>query len=173
MENDTTRIWWNIGGWGNSRTALQRYTTGGTKDIGSVPLTVETGRWYDIKIEVQGRQIRCYLDGKLITDVADPPPASAAPIYAAASRDLTTRDILLKVVNTSASAQSLQVNLPGAKGVAKSATETVLAGEPGDVNTLAAPEKIAPKTESITGTGDNFSHVFPAHSVTILRLKAQ
>ena len=93
VRDDGTRIWWNIGGWGNARTALQRFTGGAMREIGSVPVTVETGRWYDIKIEVQGRQIRCYLDGKLITDTVDEPANAPDPLYAAASRDTKTGDI--------------------------------------------------------------------------------
>ena len=172
VQDDNTRIWWNIGGWGNSRTALERFSDGGRKEIGAVPITVETGRWYDIKIDVQGRQIRCFLDGRLITDATDAPDGPPSPLYAAASRDLKTGDVILKLVNTSATSQPLQVNLQGAKGVAKTASATVISGEPGDVNSMAAPQKIAPKTLTVTGTGASFAHDLPAHSVTVLRLNA-
>ena len=173
VQDNANRIWWNIGGWGNSHTALERFQDGANHELGSVPITVETGRWYDIKIDVQGRRIRCYLDGKLITDVTDEPNGPPFPLYAAASRDLKTGDIILKIVNTSAALQPLQVDLKGAKGVAKSALATMISGEPGDVNSLAAPENIAPKPLAIMGTGVSFVHDFPAHSVTVLRLNAR
>ena len=47
-----------------------------------VPGRIETGRWYDIRIEVQGAHIRCYLDGKLIHDFSP----SIKAMYAVASR---------------------------------------------------------------------------------------
>ena len=36
------------------------------------PVTVETGRWYDIRIEVEGRKVRCFLDDKLVTEGTQP-----------------------------------------------------------------------------------------------------
>ena len=31
-----------------------------------MPSRIETGRWYDLKVEVQGRHVTCYLDGKVM-----------------------------------------------------------------------------------------------------------
>ncbi|MDQ2800050.1 MAG: DUF1080 domain-containing protein, partial [Armatimonadota bacterium] len=174
VAGDNNRVWWNVGGWGNTRTALERFAAGASHQIGpSSPVTVETGRWYDVKIEVQGRAIRCFLDGKLIEEATDALPAPPAPLYAVASRVLKTGDVILKVVNTSSDAQTLQVELSGANGVAKTATAEVLTGDPADVNTVDTPEKVAPQTMMLTGTGRTFLHEFPAHSVTVLRLKTQ
>ncbi len=167
-------LWWNVGGWVNSRTAIQRFDGGPGAEISrSAPVTVETGRWYDIKIELKGDHIRCYLDGKLVNEATDAPPPPSGPIFAAASRDLKTGDIILKAVNVSDTAYPLQVDLQGANGVAATAVAEVLAGEPGDVNSVETPEKVAPKTITLTGTGRTFLHEFPAHSVTVLRVKAR
>ena len=173
LQDDGTRIWWNIGGWGNTRSALQRYNNGALREIGSVPVTVEDNRWYNIKIEVQGRSIRCSLDGKLITETTDTPPSAPDPFYAAASRDLKTGDVLLKVVNTGETPQALRIDLSGARGIGRSATATVLTGEAGDVNSMASPRKVAPKTFTINGIGASFTPTFPAHSVTVLRVNAR
>ena len=67
-----------------------------------VPGRIETGRWYDIRIELSGDAIRCYLDGKLIHDVV---AARAKPLYAVASRVDASGEVILKVVNVSAVAQ--------------------------------------------------------------------
>lgn len=172
--DDNNLVWWNLGGWGNKRTALERIQNGSSTQLGpNVPVTIETGRWYDIAIAVHGRHIRCYLDGNLIEEAEDAPAAPPSPLYAVASRASASGDVLIKVVNTSASAQSLQVELPGASGVAKTGTAIVLSGEPGDVNTLEQPEKIVPQTITLTDVGSSFLHEFPAHSVTVLRLKAR
>ena len=55
-EDGQQRVW-NIGGWGNVRIALQ-----GIFGEPKVPGKVETGRWYNIRIELAGPRIRCYLD---------------------------------------------------------------------------------------------------------------
>ena len=62
--------WWNIGGWGNTAYGIER--RGGRKMVvlgKRVPGSVRAGRWYDIRIELSGPQIRCYLDGWLIHDM--------------------------------------------------------------------------------------------------------
>ena len=98
---------------------------------------------------------------------------SSYPVFATASRDLASGDVILKAVNVGDAPYPLQVTLQGATGVAGMASALVLAGEPGDVNTVEAPTKVAPRTGTIAGTGGTFLHEFPAHSVTVLRFKAR
>lgn len=61
--------WWNIGGWGNAQHGVE--ARGASAGFPRVPGKVDTGRWYDVRVVVQGASIRCYLDGELIHDVAD------------------------------------------------------------------------------------------------------
>jgi hypothetical protein len=49
----------------------------------------------------------------------------------------------------------------------------VLTGGLGDVNTVAEPRKVAPKALAIGNAAPTFAHELPAHSVTVLRLKAR
>ena len=58
------RTWWNIGGWGNTQDAIE---SGGTLD--SKPSHIDTDRWYDLKLVVSGKNVKCYLDGQLIHDL--------------------------------------------------------------------------------------------------------
>ena len=65
--------WWNLGGWNNTRTAIENCVSGHKTSLGTpIPVRIEAGRWYDIRIELQGKQIRCYLDGKLIQEAKYP-----------------------------------------------------------------------------------------------------
>jgi alpha-L-rhamnosidase len=34
--------------------------------------SIETGRWYDVKVEVKGSGVKCYLDGKLVQEAKKP-----------------------------------------------------------------------------------------------------
>lgn len=166
-------LWWNIGGWGNSRTAIERAIGGSKTQVGaSSSVTVQTNQWYDISIVVQGTSIKCYLDGLLITDATDS-STGLDPVYATASRDLASGDVILKAVNFSAADQQLQVGLQGAAGVAESAILTQLIGQPSDVNSVASPRKVAPQTTTIAGVGSSFLHTFPAYSVSVIRVKAR
>jgi len=41
------------------------------------------------------------------------------------------------------------------------------------VNTLEQPDKIAPATQNIEVAGPDFSRVFPAHSLSVIRVKME
>ena len=174
VQDSDNFTWWNVGGWQNSRSALERTANGAKEPLGpSAPVTVETNRWYDIKIEVEGQHIRCYMDGKLITEATDRPPYPKTPIFATASRENGSGDVILKVVNTAADPQPLGIDLQGVSNIGKTATGQVLAGQPGDVNTIDDPMKIAPKPITIKNAGKTFTQEFPPHSVSVIRLKTR
>ena len=93
---DNQLMWWNIGGWGNTKHALQRRTGNGNVSFGNeVPGRIENDRWYDVRVEVGGQNVRCYLDGKLIHDVKYP---LTQPLYAVAGLNKTADEVILKVV---------------------------------------------------------------------------
>lgn len=136
-----------------------------------MPGSIETGRWYDIRIETTGKTIKCYLDGKLIHDVTPPVLKS---LYASASRAKDAGEVILKVVNTAKSELSTDIKLNGVKIVQGPAKAIVLTSEnPTDENSLTEPTKIAPVTKTIDVKGPSFQHAFPGNCVTILRLKTE
>ena len=60
-------VWWNIGGWNNAYSAIEQSRNGNKSTLGeNQNVTVKPDHWYDIKIESQGNQVRCYLDGQLV-----------------------------------------------------------------------------------------------------------
>lgn len=64
VPNDSTRSWLNLGGWGNTLYALE---VPGILS-GRIPGSIETDRWYDIRVEVKGNNVKAYLDGKLVQE---------------------------------------------------------------------------------------------------------
>jgi alpha-L-arabinofuranosidase len=135
------------------------------------PSHVETGRWYDLKLVVNDGNVKCYLDGKLIHDVNYETAASIKSLYACASLDDQTGDVIVKVVNVSANPLETQLDLSGAKNLTGQATMTVLTSESGtDENTLAEPTKVSPKTQTVNFSGTTLTQTFPGNSLTVLRL---
>ncbi|MBI5685942.1 MAG: DUF1080 domain-containing protein [Verrucomicrobia bacterium] len=164
VQRDKDKSWWNLGGWGNKEHGLE--VPGIHAD--HVPGKIETGRWYDIKIECLGPRVRCYLDGKLIHDVKREPLQS---LYASASRVKKTGELILKVVNGNSQPLATDISLKGLAKV-KTATAIVLTSASAeDENTLDEPTKVVPKTETLNISGPSFRHTFPGNSVTVLRLK--
>ncbi len=162
--------WWNLGGWNNTRHAIEK-ATGGVKSIlgQAVPGRIETGRWYDIKVVVEGNRIRCYLDGELIHDVTD--DAASGPLFATSSHDREKGLLMVKVVNVSESDQTAEIVLEGASGVAAEGEWTILTSEHlTDENSFQRPDKIVPVTRPLTGVAATFRHTFPRYSVNVLRI---
>ncbi|BDI32443.1 alpha-N-arabinofuranosidase [Capsulimonas corticalis] len=174
VKDDDNYLWWNVGGWGNSRAVLERSVKGVKSQLGPiVPMQVETGRWYDVRVDVQGHHIRCFLDGKLLEETDDFLPPPPGPVITTASRDKATGDVILKVVNYQQKPQNLTIALEGASSIAKTATVEQIAGNPDDVNSIDAPSKIAPTKATIKTGGKTFTHRFPGYSVSVIRVKAE
>ena len=70
---DTENYYWlNLGGWNNTTHRLERTEDGYRQPIGpAISGRIETGRWYDIRIRVEGGRIQCFLDDRRIIDVTD------------------------------------------------------------------------------------------------------
>ncbi|MGC4030926.1 MAG: alpha-L-arabinofuranosidase C-terminal domain-containing protein [Tepidisphaeraceae bacterium] len=167
-------VWWNIGGWGNTRTAIEASVDGDRHEVGrSVNTTVEADRWYDLRVEVSGRQLKCYIDDKLISQ-ATLPGAAPQPVFAGATYDKSAGEVVLKVVNMTNDAVATGVSLAGVKEIASTGRGYVLTGESlKDVNNLQEPTKVAPKAIDVDGLGESFKRTFPARSLTVLRIKAR
>jgi alpha-L-arabinofuranosidase len=66
--------WWNLGGWGNTQYQIERSVNGTKTGLvrPNMMASIETGRWYAIKLECKGPHIKAYLDNKLVHDVTIP-----------------------------------------------------------------------------------------------------
>lgn len=170
VRDDGNWYWWNLGGWGNVRHAIEKSVNGGKSIVGApVPGRIETDRWYDIRIELRGRRIQCYLDGRRIHDVED---AGIQTMTAIAGRDTRTGELVVKVVNAEDVPRTTAITLEGAETYVPEARAIVLtSNHPDDENSFSQPFKVAPVTTTIRGVGRRFTHTFPPHSLTILRLK--
>jgi len=163
VQDEEVKGWWNIGGWGNTRHALELDGV----FANDVPGKIETDRWYDIRVELTTTHIKCYLDNQLIHDVAYP---KYQALYAVASRANKSREVILKVVNASPEAQETAVQVGGV-ALGRTGTATVLSSDaPEDENSLDQPFKIAPVKHSLDLSGSALRYSFPANSVTVLRL---
>jgi alpha-L-arabinofuranosidase len=130
---------------------------------------LDTGRWYDVKIQVEPRRVRCYLDGKEIHDVQV--PESLGPsVYGLAGR-AAAGEIVLRLVNVSPLKQNVSINLAGGTADRYSAVATYLTSKNLDEeNSLAEPTKIAPVERQLPSVGSEFQYELEGNSFTVLRL---
>lgn len=165
LPDEKAKSYWNLGGWGNTKYGLEMPGV----EAPQVGGKIETGRWYDIRIELKGSSIRCYLDGQLIHDVTR---ATTPTLFAVAGKQDKGGEIVLKVVNTATTPTQATLQLRGAGTVAPAAQSWVLSSaSASDENSFDAPTKVAPRQENLSNAGAQFEHVFPANSVTVVRLK--
>lgn len=161
--------WWNVGGWGNSRTALEHAVGGGKIEVGqAVSMHVDNDRWYDIRVEAQDNHIRCFLDDKLVQDVTIRGTPSLTAVAGLSSR---TNEIVVKVVNADAETREVDMSLTGTEIRNEGKAITLTSASLDDENSMDNPTRVSPISSTISGLGTTFAYSFPPHSVTILRLK--
>lgn len=166
--DDEDRTWWNLGGWENQRHGVE---IGGTLDpkAGSI----ESGRWYAIKVEIRGLEVKCWLDGRLVHDIRRT-LRTVESLFASATRDESTHDTILKVVNVAAAPTEVDLDFTGVPPFSPMGQAIVLtSASPKDENTLDHPDRVTPKSEPVQIPGPRWKRSFPANSLTVLRLPAQ
>lgn len=164
--------WWNLGGWNNTRDAVEKSVNGARSVVGrDRPGRIELNRWYDIRVEVDAGRIRCFLDGALRHEFADTGFARGNDFAVSAVRDTRSGDVILKLVNGGGTAKPLNIELSGAGEVRGAAVKTVLgAADPEAVNDFGHPYAVVPRTE-IVRVGGAFDYEAPAYSLTVFRIK--
>jgi len=168
INGNEDRTWWNLGGWGNTQDGIEAGET-----LDGKPGHIDTDRWYDIKVAVSGKNVKCWLDGEKIHDLNYNAGGKVNSLYATSATDAQTGDLIVKVVNTSAGPLETEVDLSGAKLSGKG-TVTVLTSESAtDENSIEIPTKVSPKTEAVNFSGTKVKRSFPANSFTVLRLQTK
>jgi len=135
--DDEERNWWNICGWGNTQDGIE-----GEEGPDFKPSHVATGRWYDIKLTVSGRTIKCWLDGQLIHDFYFDDGGKINALYATAATDAPTGDLIVKVVNTQTVPLETELNFAGATLTGKGTATVLTSKDAKDENSLAEPTKV-------------------------------
>jgi len=158
-------MWWNIGGWNNTQTAIEYTQNGAKATLTAVPMSIQSGQWYDISIQL-GSHIRCYLNGQLIHDVAY--PNAAGPLFVSSSYSQAWGQVIVKAVNTSGN--SLSTSLSGAPPVSPTVAVSQLASaDPANENSLAQPTLVSPVQFNLTNGAAAFT--LPPYSMSVLRLQ--
>ena len=92
-------------------------------------------------------------------------------LYASAVKDINTKEVIVKVVNTLATAQEVTIDLKGSKLESKGTVITLTSPNLTDENSFATPKKIIPTESDYKLKGDKASMSLPPYSVVVLKLK--
>ena len=161
--------WVNFGGWGNTQHGIESISGGGKSQIATKPGSIETGRWYDITLQMEGDSLKCWLDNDLVFDTVlqgDVLPG----IFSSATIDDNTNELIVKVVSTQDEATTARLDISHFP-VAGAQLIRLMANDGLDENTLQQPTNIYPTHHELSPDGDTVEVEIPAYSLNIIRVK--
>lgn len=167
--DEKNRYQWEIGGWQNMDSALTQNIAGRNSCLTQSSFTVAADREYELKLEIEGRHLKAYIDGELIHEIHHA-PVKIEPLYTAASVDRQTGDIIVKLVNVQKRPIDTVLHMEGteqAKGTAYIMSGFALEDE----NSFAEPLKVSPREEEIQLTQGCCSCHIDGESVQVLRFQ--
>jgi len=101
-------------------------------------------------------------------------PKPVPTVFYSATKDTNTGTVYLKLVNTTDKDQPVQINLKGVTTMSANANTIIIKGnKPTDTNSIIEPEKIVPAKSVTKGVKQNFEHMLPPYSVSILQLQTK
>lgn len=169
--------WYNIGGWSNVQNNVEQTIGGGKIQIArDKRFSVQNDKWYDLQVDIEGDNIKCYLDGKLDFTCKLQKSSAMEGVYASTTIDAATKTMYVKIVNVGEGFADGTLNLKNCSiDTNKSDAVTLirLASKDGnDENTLDNPKNIYPQTTTVKASNRNkVDFKVPAFSVNILKIK--
>jgi alpha-L-arabinofuranosidase len=167
--DDTNWTWLNVGGWNNTLTGVEQSINGTKTTLGALePQTIQPNRWYDIRIELSGPNIYCYVDGRLVQKVNYP-----QDIYVSSTYCRADKQVILKAVNPCNSEIPASFKITGVDSIASEADVIQLTSPgSGDENSPASPTQVFPSAHHLANAGREFTAMLPANSLSVFRLHA-
>jgi len=160
---------WNLGGWHNEFHGVLSHLGEQDQLLIREPGSIETGRWYDIKLQLRGSRLDCYLDGRHMHQTAIP-TRRTPQFFASATRDDRTGEVILKTVNPTPHEVQGAIALRGLR--ATTAVPTVLtSSKPSDENSFEQPVKVSPAVLPAMNVKPEFEYTFNPSSMTVLRIR--
>ena len=161
--------WLNIGGWGNTQHGIEQIVNGGKGQMAIASGHVETGKWYDVELNVKGDSVYAKLDGKQIFATRLKPNVTPG-FFATATKDSKTGEVILKIANTNIEGTTAKISLDG-KTIKNAKLILLTAKNGSEENDIDHPTNVYPTTTVIPVNSDSLELEIPASSLNILRMK--
>lgn len=161
--------WLNIGGWGNTQHGIEQIVNGGKGQMAIASGHVETGKWYDVELNVKGDSVYAKLDGKQIFATRLKPNVTPG-FFATATKDSKTGEVILKIANTNIEGTTAKISLDG-KTIKNAKLIRLTAKNGSEENDIDHPTNVYPTTTVIPVNSDSIELEIPASSLNILRMK--
>lgn len=173
VENSDNCYFWNIGGYGNTVSCLQRVNHGiksGQLEGITKDFVVEENKTYQLKVEVFGNNFKCYIDDELYVDYDAATPA-LADAYQVVSKD-ENGDIIIKIVNVTDADKTFAIDINNIGDRQHMRIEQVSGDTFKDENILGQEPKCVIDNIPPSEAKDKFNITLPKCSATVIRLEA-
>ena len=168
--DENNYCWVNFGGWTNTQHAIEQISSGGKLLTDSKRGHVESGRWYDVTLQVAGDSVKAWLDNEQVFNTVLKHDETKG-IFSSATIDDTTGELIVKVANTSDAATTARLNLkhftPGCARVVRLAANDGM-----EENTLQAPTTIHPTEQLLSPEDGSVLLDVPPYSLNIVKIKS-
>lgn len=174
-QDSGNRYLWEIGGWQNQDAALVSFVNNRGSCLTQSLFTVEGEVDYECVVEVSGRHLKAYINGKLINEAEDK-PLVIAPLYYTASYEKESGDTIVKAVNVQDKTLDLTIELTKLASTVSARKVEIyeLAGYGlEEQNDFEAPTRIAPQhyCYELEPENSGFDYEVKPQSLTIFRFK--
>lgn len=162
----------NYGAAGNHFSAIQGTPAEGiaTKGGGDKQGAIENDRWYDISLVLTKDSAEMLLDGKRISKIT---AQSLPTFFATAGYDRAKKATVVRATNYTNAPVPLTIELANARSVGATGEHIIIQHDnPNEDNSLDAPQRIVPKTQSLR-CGEKVTVELPPRSVNVLRIPSQ
>ena len=164
FKNAQDYYWLNLGGWGNTKYAVEKGSGKNKSTLLSIPGSLENEVWYAVKIEVNKSTAKIYLNDELLFTV----PAPVSPVTASVVKDVAKNRLIIKMVNSGSTYLKVNMNIDG-MDLNQEARVISLTGEPTERNSVLSPDLIVPSYEKVQ-VKNRFNYTLPANSFKVFIL---
>ncbi|MEO6520778.1 MAG: alpha-L-arabinofuranosidase C-terminal domain-containing protein [Mucilaginibacter sp.] len=99
-------------------------------------------------------------------------PKPIPALFYVATKDTKTGTLYIKIVNTTGTAQSINIDMQGIGKVSPEGILTTLKGStPQDTNSITEPNKIIPVDQKISGISKSFTRLYDAYSINVIKVQ--
>ena len=159
----------NVGGWGNSATAIEGLFQDNSSVISRMqPDRLDEGRWHKVRIVIMKDGADYYIDRKLVLSHRNPPVNRK---FYVAGYDENTGEVIIKVVNASDETCLAKISLKNGMVERQGRVITLKAESKNEENSFEEPFKICPEEKTYNQFSSSFHYEFEPNSLTILRVK--
>ena len=166
-KDENNYCWWNLGGWGNTCFCIERAVNGTKSQYDNRAGALVTGQTYDLRIEVQGSNVKCYIDGELYHNISLAKTPTPRRVYTSASRD--GNKLYVKLVNPSATGYSTTLTTTGYSASNIKLTQMTADSDQAE-NTNDDMYNVVPQESTLSAYGTNIIVNVPAYSFNIYEM---